>query len=123
MHRCLSVTDIVYVICEKLSEPLGLAGNFSRELASLAAFARTCRAVHEPALDHLWYTQTSIIPLLRCMPDGTWEYCPYHEEQNGYEEIERAIVGYPTNRILSFFSDSFPSTLSEPFFHLTGVAL
>ena len=118
MHRCLSVTDIVYVICEKLSEPLGLAGNFSRELASLAAFVRTCRAVHEPALDHLWHTQTSIIPLLRCMPDGTWEYRSYYEEQNGHEEIERSIVGY-----IIFFSDSFPSTLSEPFFHLTGVAL
>ena len=62
MDRCLSVTDIVYIICEKLSEPLGLTGNFSNELASLAALARTCRAVHEPALDHLWHTQTSIIP-------------------------------------------------------------
>ena len=52
------------------------------------------------------------------MPDGTWEYRSYYEEQNGHEEIERSIVGY-----IIFFSDSFPSTLSEPFFHLTGVAL
>ena len=115
MHRCLSVTDIVYVICEKLSEPLGLTGNFSRELASLAAFARTCRAVHEPALDHLWHTQTSIIPLLRCMPDGTWEYRSYYEEQNGHEEIERAIVGYPTSPILSFFLTVSPAPSQNHF--------
>ena len=54
-------------------------------------------------------------PLLRCMPDSTWEYCPYYEEQNGYEEIERAIIGYLTNRILSFFLTVSPAPSQNHF--------
>jgi hypothetical protein len=72
MHKCLLISEIVTRVC------LGLCCDsdsyYGRQYAgSLAAFAITCRAISEPALDVLWHTQYSIAPLLRCMSSDLWE--------------------------------------------------
>lgn len=70
MHRCWSIPEIVTIICEKLSSESEYG---EREVDGLAIFARSCRTVHEQALDVLWHKQETIVPLLRCMPDDVWE--------------------------------------------------
>ncbi|KAI9058507.1 hypothetical protein FKP32DRAFT_1582183 [Trametes sanguinea] len=40
-----------------------------RGSATLAVLARTARCFHEVALDRLWHTQTSLVPLVKCFPD------------------------------------------------------
>ncbi|OSC97192.1 hypothetical protein PYCCODRAFT_1377693 [Trametes coccinea BRFM310] len=40
----------------------------SRGMATLAALARTAHCFQEVALDRLWHTQTSLVPLVRCFP-------------------------------------------------------
>ena len=102
MHHCFSIPEIVSIICENISD-LPDIGGLSCELVDLAAFARTCRAVHEQALDRLWHTQTSIIPLLRCMPDDVWEN--YREDEDDVDVDSKPrfiVVKYFTNRILSY---------------------
>lgn len=65
MHRCLSVTEIVSIICAELSAEDTANGH--RCLGSLAALARTCRAMQEPALDALWAELSTLWPLLMNM--------------------------------------------------------
>lgn len=103
MHRCLLVPEIVTIVCDRLSDP-PLSSDLSSDLASLAAFARTCHAVHEKALDRLWLTQNTIIPLLRCMPADVWEKRPYYSDDwslgDDEEDIKFVVVGYSTNNTL-----------------------
>ncbi|KAJ7075311.1 hypothetical protein B0H15DRAFT_659498 [Mycena belliarum] len=59
MHRCLKIVELVDMICFHL---------LPRRKRSLAALARTCKAFHEQALDHLWHDQETLCNVLRCMP-------------------------------------------------------
>ncbi|KAJ7609867.1 hypothetical protein FB45DRAFT_1066435 [Roridomyces roridus] len=56
MHRCLQIPEVVRLICEQCTPK------------TLAVVGRTCRAWSEPALDVLWQAQTSLLPLIRCLP-------------------------------------------------------
>lgn len=70
MHRCLEIQEIVSLVCQQLSaENTRTVSNNG----SLAALAMTCRDFQEPALDALWYQQTSLIPLVKCFPSDSWE--------------------------------------------------
>lgn len=40
---------------------------------ALLALALSCKTLQEPALDGLWHTQTSLVPLLRCLSDTVVE--------------------------------------------------
>lgn len=40
---------------------------------ALLALALSCKTLLEPALDGLWHTQTSLVPLLRCLLDAIVE--------------------------------------------------
>ena len=62
MHHCLSVPEILsnifqYVKCAIKEGP-----------ATLASAARTCKTFSEPALDILWRDQSSLMPLIKCLP-------------------------------------------------------
>ncbi|EJF63283.1 hypothetical protein DICSQDRAFT_153845 [Dichomitus squalens LYAD-421 SS1] len=62
MHRALRICEIARSICAFLndeSEP---------ERPSLAALARTCKGLHEPAMEALWAVLDSLVPLLQCLP-------------------------------------------------------
>ncbi|KAJ7083484.1 hypothetical protein C8R44DRAFT_862465 [Mycena epipterygia] len=61
MERCLQITEVLQVICDHMSR---------RNLVSLS---RTCRALRDPALDSIWHTQTSLVPLLKCLPPHIWQ--------------------------------------------------
>jgi hypothetical protein len=72
MHKCLSISEVVSKVCLQLVCDVPYASN-GQYPGTLAAFAATCRAISEPALDTLWHTQSTIAPLLRCMPSDLWE--------------------------------------------------
>ena len=66
MHKSLLIPEIISGVCSELYSA------YDSYPGTLAAFAVTCQAISEPALDVLWHTHGSIIPLLRCMSDDLW---------------------------------------------------
>lgn len=62
MHDALWIEEVFLCIVEALNP--GTLGARS----TLSALARTCKTFHEPAIDALWYTQTSLGPILRLVP-------------------------------------------------------
>ncbi|GLB38758.1 hypothetical protein LshimejAT787_0506230 [Lyophyllum shimeji] len=69
MHRSLQIPEIVKLICEQLEV---INPQTSEQFKCLAAFLRTCRAFHEPALSIVWSNVDSLVPLLKCMPRDLW---------------------------------------------------
>jgi hypothetical protein len=67
MHVCLSIPEILALICDQFA-PSDLD-----DRAALAVLARTSRIFCEPALNALWSRLWTIVPLLRCMPSDVWE--------------------------------------------------
>jgi hypothetical protein len=55
---------------------------------TLACLARTTRAFEGPALDALWRTQKSLVPLLKLMPPDMWTVT---REINGHMRINRLV--------------------------------
>lgn len=70
MHRCLWISEIVVNIAEEvlLDEEWEVPASWD----TLAKLARTCRMFSEPSLNALWRFQSSLMPLLRTMPDDLW---------------------------------------------------
>ncbi|KAL4245278.1 hypothetical protein ABKN59_009730 [Abortiporus biennis] len=60
MHRVFLVPEILNIIFERLPD--------DGKNNTLASAARTCKLFEEPALENLWHTQSSLVPLLRCAP-------------------------------------------------------
>lgn len=60
MHRALFISEIANFICEPLDE------------TTLAALARSCKALHEPAVHSLWADLSNLVPLVKCFPDDSW---------------------------------------------------
>ncbi|KAJ7435786.1 hypothetical protein B0H11DRAFT_670908 [Mycena galericulata] len=98
MHRCLTITEIRNIICFNLdascvdAEGRLLDPPHPDNRPALAALARTCTSFSGPALDVLWRTQISLVPLLRCMPEDLF---PPYESQNHYARtwsLTRPIV-------------------------------
>ncbi|KAF8887141.1 hypothetical protein BD779DRAFT_530477 [Infundibulicybe gibba] len=74
MHRCLEISEIVALICEAFARSYNTCGwESSQNPAALAALARTCQGFHQHALDALWRSQTTLIPLIKCFPEDAWE--------------------------------------------------
>lgn len=68
MHRAMTILEVVEEVCYYLS-----TGTSSRNALALAV---TCKILHNPALNSLWKTQKSIIPLLSCLPDDLFNKRP-----------------------------------------------
>ena len=62
MHRCLRVPELLNIIFQMIQVQPG--GN-----ATVAALARTAKCFHDAALDTLWQTQATLIPLVKCFPE------------------------------------------------------
>lgn len=45
-------------------------------LKTLVALALSCRALSEPALDLIWSTLPSLVPLVRTLPSDLWQEVP-----------------------------------------------
>ncbi|KAJ7020718.1 hypothetical protein C8F04DRAFT_1403401 [Mycena alexandri] len=71
MHRALGILELVEMVCYNLG-PHG-----DRADGTLAALALTRRSLRDPALDALWNTQDSLIPILSCMPEGVFNLRPH----------------------------------------------
>ncbi|KAI0648381.1 hypothetical protein C8Q79DRAFT_905700 [Trametes meyenii] len=64
-HRCLNVPELQHIIFDIiLHQPGGHA--------TIAALARTSRRFLDVALDTLWCTQSSLVPLVKCFPQELW---------------------------------------------------
>ncbi|KAG2346584.1 hypothetical protein BDR05DRAFT_959517 [Suillus weaverae] len=62
MHRALLIDDLLTSILQHVTSPKDLIN-----------FARTCSAVSDPPLNMLWRVQSSLAPLIMCLPEATWE--------------------------------------------------
>ncbi|KAJ7150785.1 hypothetical protein C8R46DRAFT_498038 [Mycena filopes] len=66
MDRALKIPELLKLICLEVGAPsYDRHDKPSRDLASLA---RTCTTISAPALDVLWFSQNTIMNLLRLMP-------------------------------------------------------
>ena len=73
MHRCLLLYEIVVQIAWQSRSQQ----DEGQGLRDVAAVARTCSALYEPAMDVLWHTLYSLAPVVKCLPPDVW----YEEER------------------------------------------
>jgi hypothetical protein len=64
MHRCLDIPEIVTEIFSALK----MVTRGRRYLKTLSSLAVTKQGFSEAALDLLWESQTSLAPLVACLP-------------------------------------------------------
>ncbi|EMD35041.1 hypothetical protein CERSUDRAFT_116547 [Gelatoporia subvermispora B] len=82
MHRCLQISEILYLVLRVLQgDPED--HYIALHPSTLAALARTCRAFREPALNILWERQNNIVGIIQCLPSGCWEYRHVREGRKG----------------------------------------
>ncbi|KAI6115156.1 hypothetical protein EDD16DRAFT_1702251 [Pisolithus croceorrhizus] len=74
MHRCLRITEILHLIIGYLVDEEVTSANVTTAIRhkDVASLARTCKAFMDPALDVLWRTQSSLSPLVMCLPAHFW---------------------------------------------------
>ncbi|KAG2030158.1 hypothetical protein BDR03DRAFT_1096096 [Suillus americanus] len=63
MHRALESEDIIYAVLEHVKSS-------AKDLVNVAM---TCSTLAGPALDILWSEQSSLAPLMMCLPRDAWE--------------------------------------------------
>ncbi|KAI0754815.1 hypothetical protein C8Q80DRAFT_1095709 [Daedaleopsis nitida] len=63
MHRCLRVPELLDIIFQKVQIESG--GN-----SAVIALACTARCFQDAALDTLWQSQASLVPLVKCFPEA-----------------------------------------------------
>ena len=61
MHRCLQIQELLSIIFQNVC----IQG-------TLARLARTCTDFRDPALNVLWHTQNTFLPLFECLPRDAW---------------------------------------------------
>ncbi|KAI6021844.1 hypothetical protein BKA83DRAFT_14111 [Pisolithus microcarpus] len=74
MHHCLRITEILHLIFGYLADEKVTNANVTGAIRhkDVAVLARTCKAFMDPALDILWRTQSSLSPLVMCLPAQFW---------------------------------------------------
>ncbi|KAF7329363.1 hypothetical protein MKEN_00197800 [Mycena kentingensis (nom. inval.)] len=80
MHPALRIPEILSLIFYQLRLTNEI---FSKDVVrerrrTLAALAKTCRVICEPALDELWYEQTTLENFFKCLPADSWEKTGAH---------------------------------------------
>lgn len=74
-HQSILISEIVTLIFKNLLR--------DSDYTSLSRLARSTKSFSEPALDVLWRSQTSLVPLICCLPDDA-----LHKIRHGMEDIE-----------------------------------
>ena len=74
MHRCLQIQEPLSIVFEYVHIPRKALEDDPLSASSLARLARTCKAFQDPALDILWHSQYSLVPLLKCLPRDAWAW-------------------------------------------------
>lgn len=80
MHPCLSILDILGIIFEIIVEEP------KSEPKTIFALVCTCSTFQETALNILWRTIPSFIPLIECLSPDAWEYV---NDTNGLKVLVR----------------------------------
>lgn len=78
MHPCLKVYDILLQIFSQLEVTSLDQPDFLENRITLAGLATCCRDFEYPALESLWSFQTSLRPLIGCIPQDLWENGGFH---------------------------------------------
>ena len=92
MHPCLRVPELASLIAEECAPNIHTSTHESLDLRAVYALARTCRALHGPALDVLWYSQRTLKHLLMCMPDDLWCSVPTPIKPEGHDGDYEQLV-------------------------------
>jgi len=75
MHACLRTPELLLNIFNYVHDDEVNERDFLKRrprTATLPALARTCRDFTEPALDIIWRSLPSLMPLLACIPVDRW---------------------------------------------------
>ncbi|KAJ7479430.1 hypothetical protein B0H11DRAFT_1275912 [Mycena galericulata] len=122
MHQSLRIPEIVSMICDEVlhwqEKEFHYLGRDTSQ--TLAAMARTCKTFHDPSLDLLWSSQTSVRNVLSCMPGDIWQW-PDDEELQEVRltrpvlpgDWERPLVYSRRVKFLTFTSDPESPALYE----------
>lgn len=112
MHPCLQVSELAARIAEAIMprfremrlngmahyNPQFPGSSGVKELQAsrraLSALSQTCRTLHEPALDVLWYYQLGVHHLISCMPADLWtlRQAEVYGPGSKYPSIARTLV-------------------------------
>ncbi|EMD32756.1 hypothetical protein CERSUDRAFT_77137 [Gelatoporia subvermispora B] len=86
MHRCLQIAEVLDIILHILG---GDPSHYGRTLypSALAALARTCHALSEPALDVLWEKQNTLMRVILCLPTDCWIFVDEHDGNCGMIQV------------------------------------
>lgn len=90
MHRCLEVAEILATIIDYVKVLPHIAPfdggytPFTEGNHHLLQLAVTCRAFSEPALNALWRTQKSLLPLIETLPEDAWDTTVTHEDNDKF---------------------------------------
>lgn len=68
MHHSLRISEVLSQIFD-----YALLTPEDGRLSALRSLALTCKAFSYPALGILWRNATSLVPLLKCLPEEFWE--------------------------------------------------
>jgi hypothetical protein len=63
MHRVFEFDDIIYAVLQHVKS----------SATDLVNVAMTCSRLADSALNILWFEQSSLAPLIMCLPQDTWE--------------------------------------------------
>lgn len=72
MHECLGISEILRLIFEAAYND----NPHCESRDTLLSLAITCRAFQDVALDIIWHTQDTLVPLIKCMPADLWAETP-----------------------------------------------
>jgi hypothetical protein len=86
MHHCLQIQELLSIIFRKYTQ---------YDSGLLARLARTCIAFQDPALNILWHTQKTLLPLLKCLPPDAWAIKEYKFVSHISQDI-KACFSYRT---------------------------
>ncbi|KAF7978640.1 hypothetical protein HWV62_45142 [Athelia sp. TMB] len=86
MHRCLSIEELLNLVCEELDG-----------FDALPKLARTAKVFQEPALNTLWRRQESMDPLFSALPSDMFIRNP--REQWDVTRIKDVTVGTSDNQL------------------------
>ncbi|KAG1865446.1 hypothetical protein DFJ58DRAFT_864448 [Suillus subalutaceus] len=116
MHRALESEDIIYAVLEHVKSS-------AKDLVNVAM---TCSTLAGPALDILWSEQSSLAPLIMCLPQDTWEVAEDQTIDISREpaptEWERLRMN--ASRVRRLLIHGFSSVLpTKPHLSLSGRAL
>lgn len=101
MHPCFTIPELFIIITETIY------ADERKGQSSVAALARTCKLFLEPALDVLWRYQITLVPLLRCLPDGVMivkDYGPHWYRDYSSKIVRILPLAHSNKRSTSNFS-------------------